>query len=161
MPNIMYGSELAVYAREFTPADLDFEDTDVDLTDIATTKYVSPVIAVGMMKRFILWMNITNTGTAATTGTAEILADLYAADGTTLVLPTEQDLITAINTKVTGQLTAAWWGWDITAAALNGTIGAQVAAFQLARYIKFTVHLTEANDAGTTATANLRFMTSQ
>jgi hypothetical protein len=62
---------------------------------------------------------------------------------------------------VTGQLTAAWWGWDITAAALNGTIGAQVAAFQLARYIKFTVHLTEANDAGTTATANLRFMTSQ
>jgi hypothetical protein len=136
----------------YTPDWLNLNNDDIDLQ--AVTSYSSPVIDVTTQFRWMATLKITNVGGAATTGLAKFTVTFYEeAAGTNVVCV--KDTVVNINTKVDGQQEIMAWGGPGSAHDGSGTPSPGADALAVANFMKITVEVTEVNNAGTSADAEV------
>jgi hypothetical protein len=128
---------------------------DLDLTAVATTQYLSDVLSTENVESILLSCNVDVEGTTATTGKIKAIAIPYAQDGTTAIgaafdLTAETvlqsaDIICLFSMDRNGGAVSVNFG------AVTATSNVLLAAHRLA----IGIEITEANNAGTSAVANV------
>ena len=137
-------------ALDLSPAETGIED--VDLQDDASPNNYTNLLDLNRYTSVAILVSITTSG-AATTGLAAVLYQRYDKEGN--AIGDEQDIATAINTKVSNECVITLNGLDQS--VIGGTISTDANyAFPLG-WCKFNLKLTEDNDA-TSSVGSMRIV---
>lgn len=137
--------------RVYDPAYLGLEA--IDLQD-DSAPYASPILYVGNQFQWNMYMPIDNTDDDATAGLAQFTATYYDSEAGTNVVATKA-LLTDINTKVDGQEVLSWGGAGASKDG-TGTKATGADAFSVGSdWMRITVTVTEVNNDGAAATADV------
>ena len=139
-------------SRQYPPAETGLDNATIDLQALAA--YASPILDVTTQFRWTAYMTVASVGGSETTGLAKLTVTYYDDLAGTTVVAVE-DIVTAINTKIHGQQEALSWGRDGTSHDGSGTLATGALAFAQGNFMKFTVTVTEVNNAATSADASV------
>ena len=134
------------------PAELGIDDADMQAS--INTEYPGSIIDLSMAYRILVRIKHTSTGGSESTGLSQLL--WQETDESGAAYGAQLNLMTAINTKVDGQVATFCWGGGLAVSVINGTVGANIDKFlHIFRTGYLILEVTEVNDAVTSASADV------